>query len=311
MTGRLIGGALVCVAALGDTSGREMSAIQEPTFRAAVEVVTIDAYAHDGHGPLRGLRMSDFVVLDDGVEQAIRSVSQVSGVHVIAGLDVSRSVAGVAAARLREGAESLLERLTVNDRVSIFTFGDRIRVHAVAIPPEKWTVQLSEIGSAGATAVHDAIVLGSALARADARPALFVLFTDGVDTASWTLESQALEIVRRTDAAIYVIGAGLPAGMKGSSMRQGGRGPMWLAPQPPETLRLLQSLAEISGGRLVRVERGQALQQVFKDVVSQYRERYLLSYTPTGVQRSGWHRLVVRLRGRRGEVVARAGYMAP
>lgn len=311
MTARLIGGFVVCVAVLIEVSGEGTSAMQEPTFRAEVEVVTIDAFAHDGQGPLRGLRISDFVVLDDGVEQAIRSVSLVSGVHVIAGLDVSRSVAGVAAVRLQEGAENLIGRLTSNDRMSLFTFGDRIRVHAVAVPPEEWAGGISETRPAGTTAVHDAVILGSVLARADVRPAVFVLFTDGVDTSSWTLGSQALETVRRTDVAIYVVGAELPAGISGSSLSHGVRGPMWLSPQPPDTLRLLQSLADISGGRLVRVERGQSLEQVFEEVVSQYRERYLLSFTPTGVQGSGWHRLEVRLRGRKGEVTARAGYMAP
>jgi hypothetical protein len=41
-----------------------------------------------------------------------------------------------------------------------------------------------------------------------------------------------------------------------------------------------------------------------------FRQRYLLSYTPRGVWREGWHRLQVRLKSRRGTVTARAGYMA-
>jgi hypothetical protein len=40
------------------------------------------------------------------------------------------------------------------------------------------------------------------------------------------------------------------------------------------------------------------------------RNRYLLSYSPAGVSKDGWHRLDVRLRNRRGAVRARAGYQA-
>ena len=48
----------------------------------------------------------------------------------------------------------------------------------------------------------------------------------------------------------------------------------------------------------------------FASILAQYRQRYLLSFTPSGVAGDGWHRLEVRLRSRSGTVVAREGYMA-
>jgi hypothetical protein len=36
----------------------------------------------------------------------------------------------------------------------------------------------------------------------------------------------------------------------------------------------------------------------------------VLSYTPTGVSATGWHRLGVKLKGKRGKVTARRGYFA-
>lgn len=43
-------------------------------------------------------------------------------------------------------------------------------------------------------------------------------------------------------------------------------------------------------------------------VLEEFRQRYLLSYSPAGVARGGWHRLEVRLKGRRRTVKARPGY---
>ena len=49
---------------------------------------------------------------------------------------------------------------------------------------------------------------------------------------------------------------------------------------------------------------------MFLDVLDEFRQRYLVSYTPRGVSKGGWHRLEVRVRGHNATVKARAGYFA-
>jgi hypothetical protein len=44
-------------------------------------------------------------------------------------------------------------------------------------------------------------------------------------------------------------------------------------------------------------------------ILDEFRHRYLVSYTPRGVARDGWHRLTVRVK-RSGTVKARPGYLA-
>jgi hypothetical protein len=39
------------------------------------------------------------------------------------------------------------------------------------------------------------------------------------------------------------------------------------------------------------------------------RSRYLLTYTPKGVDASGWHPIEVKVKGARGRVTARRGYV--
>jgi hypothetical protein len=45
-------------------------------------------------------------------------------------------------------------------------------------------------------------------------------------------------------------------------------------------------------------------------ILDEFRQRYLVSYTPRGVGSGGWHRLDVRIKGRKVAVKARAGYLA-
>jgi hypothetical protein len=45
-------------------------------------------------------------------------------------------------------------------------------------------------------------------------------------------------------------------------------------------------------------------------VLDEFRQRYLVSYTPRGVVRGGWHRLDVRIKRSNVAVKARPGYLA-
>jgi hypothetical protein len=48
----------------------------------------------------------------------------------------------------------------------------------------------------------------------------------------------------------------------------------------------------------------------FLEIFREFRQRYLLSYTPARVSTPGWHRLEVRVRQRGAAVRARQGYFA-
>jgi hypothetical protein len=61
---------------------------------------------------------------------------------------------------------------------------------------------------------------------------------------------------------------------------------------------------------LFEVERTANLGAIFLSVLEEFRHRYLLSYTPRNVPAGGWHRLEVRLKGRRAAIKARPGYLA-
>ena len=68
-----------------------------------------------------------------------------------------------------------------------------------------------------------------------------------------------------------------------------------------------RDLAEETGGRLIEAERDADLRGSFTSMLDEFRNRYVLSYTPTGVSATGWHALDVKLKGKRGKVTGRRG----
>ena len=299
------------VAVVHGGAGRTTTQEPRPQFRAVVDAVTIDAFAHHSGQPLTGLTKADFIVRDNGVEQRIDSIGATDSAHVIVGLDLSGSVDGAVLEQLRAAVRGVTRQLTDRDRLSLFTFSNRIRVLARAQAPDAALEQtLDQLHASGSTTLHDAVVVGSVLARADQRPAALLLFTDGEDTSSWNTVTRSLDILRRTDVVVYPVGAGLPAALINPPTTAYFRHRTWVAPTPGDAVRMLQQLADLSGGEFLRVNRRANLAETFRGILAQYRQRYLITYTPSDSSPPGWHRLDVRLRNRPGTVVAREGYVA-
>jgi len=128
---------------------------------------------------------------------------------------------------------------------------------------------------------------GMMLGESDVGRALLIAFSDGFDTSSWLAPDVVLDTARRSDVVVYSVAIG-------TSRR-------------PAVLR---DLSAFSGGRLLQVESTKDLTAAFLGILDEFRNRYLVSYSPRGVAKDGWHRLDVRV-GRKNVVVnARSGYLA-
>lgn len=283
----------------------------QPQFRAVVDAVRVDAFVHRDGTPIADLTREDFVLRDNGVVQDIQAISTADSAHVILGLDVSRSVDGRALDQLRGAVRALHGQLTARDRLSLLTFADRVHVRRRLVAPGGDIEDvLAGITPGGSTTLHDALVVGTALARVDDRPAVFLLLTDGGDTGSWNTAAATLDAVRGAHVVVYPVGAGLPNVMMASTASEYLTERVWMSPLPGDQLRFLKSVAEVTGGDFLRIDRGALRTDTFARILAQYRQRYLLTYTPAGTPAPGWHRLDVRLRSHAGSIVAREGYMA-
>jgi VWFA-related protein len=257
-------------------------------FSVNVEAVRVDVLVSDGGRPVRGLTAGDFEVRDNGVPQTVDFVSfEQLPLNVVLALDMSSSIAGERLAALQRAGATLLSTLTPSDQAALVTFSHRVAVPARLSPNLDAVRQaLAASSGAGDTAMLDGIYTGLAVAESDVGRGLLIVFGDGVDTASWLTADRLTDASRRTDATVYAV---VPAGRQKT--------------EP------LAEIASLTGGRVFGVENINNLERIFVDILNEFRTRYLLSYTPTGVPAGGWHTLDVRVKGRRATVSARPGYI--
>jgi VWFA-related protein len=264
---------------------------QNAVFSAKVEAVRVDALVTErDNGPaVTGLGPADFEVLDNGVLQQVDLVSfdQVP-LNAILALDMSDSVAGDRLANLRAAGGALLAALTKDDQAALVTFSHMVVLGAgLTRDVEPVRRALEETSGVGLTALVDATYAAITLGETDAGRALVIVFSDGVDTASWLTADAVLDTAKRSDAVVYAVATR-------SRIK-------------PEFLR---DLTSFTGGRLFEVETTSNIGAIFLSVLEEFRHRYLLSYTPRGVAKEGWHKIDVRVKGRRVNVKARPGYLA-
>jgi VWFA-related protein len=270
--------------------GAGVSAVaQQPTFSSRVEAVRVDVLVKDRGQVVRGLGPQDFEVRDDGVLQEIDLVrlEQVP-LNVILGLDVSQSVNGERLEHLLGAGDALLDRLTGEDRAALLTFSHAVRLRQELtqdIPRVRQA--LEAVIPAGQTSLIDGTSAAIALSGSDVGRSLLIVFSDGLDTASFLSSDVVLQSARRADVVTY-----------GVSIRSR------ISPT------FLKELGELTGGSVFEIESTKDLSQTFLRILDEFRQRYLLSYSPQGVSPTGWHRLEVRVKGRRATVSARAGYQA-
>jgi len=262
---------------------------QAPTFSSRVDAVRVDVLVTDNGKPVPGLTRADFEILDNGVLQQVDVVSfdQVP-LNVVLAFDMSSSVEGDRRERLLGGADQLLAGLKRNDQAALVTFshvvnrGTKLTGDLAAVKEA-----LARAEGIGDTALVDGIFAGIMVGESDVGRGLLIVFSDGLDTSSWLAPASVLDAARRSGVVAYAVSVK-------SRVRPA----------------FLEELTSLTGGRLFEVERTQNLDAIFLAVLEEFRHRYLVSYTPRGVSRAGWHQLDVRVKNRRATVKARPGYLA-
>ena len=263
--------------------------VQTPTFSSKVEVVRVDVLVTDDGKPLRGLKAADFEVFDNGVRQTVDLVSfEQLPLNVVFTFDLSSSIFGERLDNLREASRTVLDGLKAGDQAALVMFNTAVLV-GPGLTASAGLVQsaIDRAQPAGDTSLVDASFAGMMVAESDAGRGLVIVFSDGLDTSSWLSPKAVLDVAKRSDAVVYAVSAGLAS-----------------------RAEFLRDLTDQTGGRLFKIESTRSLSDVFLTVLDEFRQRYLLSFSPAGVSHEGWHELTVRVKGRRAVVKARPGYLA-
>ena len=178
----------------------------------------------------------------------------------------------------------------------------------------------------GGTKMYDAILLASddLMSKQKDRKAL-ILLTDGVDTGSKVTMFQGISSAQKADTLVYSVlfsdpdAYGSPGGYGSPGMgRRRGRGmPM---PMPrggqdlPDGKKVLQQIAQETGGRFYQVSHFHPIDKVFADIEEDLRNQYNIGYTPDPPAQAGAYRhihLTAKNAKKKDLVVkTRAGYYA-
>ena len=265
-------------------------AAQQPVFSTRTEIVRIDVLATDGGKPIVGLQRQDFEVIDSGVPQRIdRVLTEEASLEAWLLLDQSGSIR-TQRGELEDAARTLLAQLADRDRVGLITFRHGITLHFDLSPVAQGLTDFPKTQAEGFTSLRDALAVALALRDSRLDRAMILILSDGADTMSWLSEDQLATSAAHSEAVIYPV-----VKMTNQAAAVAGA-------------RYLQRLADQTGGRVVRLEDGKQLSTTFQAVLTEMKARYVLTYSPVGVSRSGWHDIRVRLTNRAGKLHARRGY---
>ena len=267
-----------------------MPAAQQVRFSSRVESVRVDVLATADGVPVTDLKAADFEVRDNGVVQKATLVgNEKAPVNVMLALDGSASLSDERLRQLRTACEALIAKLLPGESAGLITFSHVVTMRQVLTTElRRVNEALARVEPAGSTALSDAVSLGLAVGEQSSGRALLVVFSDGVDTMSWQSEDVVLTSARRAETVLY----GVAVTPEGGSPR------------------FLRDAAETTGGKVMEVRSNDRLEAAFVQILEEFRQRYLLSYTPVGITKPGWHKIEVKVKRRGVSARARPGYYA-
>jgi Ca-activated chloride channel family protein len=259
---------------------------QDPaaTFHVDVKLVSIFVNVTDKNGALvGGLTRDDFAVYEDSRLQEIAVFERQSELplNLTLAIDTSGSVRkdmSEEAAAARRFAHAILRP---QDQMSVLQFATDVRV---LTPFTNKIAQvdrgLSELHGDWATALYDAICLGSEKLGGKQGRKVLVVISDGDDTAKSSTYAQALEAALRNEVMIYSI---IDVPIEASAGRDlGGE-------------HALITIAEQTGGKYFYVSDG-GLDKAFAKVSDDLRTQYLIGYYPHHqAPGTNFHRLTVTI----------------
>ncbi len=259
-------------------------AAQETTLQLNVKLVNVLVSVTDRTGaPVGGLTRDDFDIFEDGRPQKIAVFERVSAIplNITLAIDTSGSVQKDLSAEASAARRFARAILRPQDQMSVIQFATF--VHELTPFTNKASVidhGLNELRGDWATALYDAIILGSDKLGAKEGRKVLVIVSDGDDTVDDSTYGQALEHALRNEVMIYSL---IDVPIAASAGRDlGGE-------------HALITLSEQTGGKYYYIDQG-GLDKAFEKVSEDLRTQYLLGYYPQHqLPGTDFHRITVTI----------------
>jgi VWFA-related protein len=294
------------------------------TFRREVNLVDVLFTVLNRRNKLvPDLEQGDFKVFDEGKPQEIRYFSKQSDLPLRIGmlLDTSNSIRDRIKFEQDASVSFLFSVLRRNkDEAFVMTFDDEPQIiQGFTSDTGALRDQIMGTRAGGGTAIYDAIFEACSKQlnhpprppgdQPDVVRRVMILISDGEDNLSLHTRSEAIELAQRTSVVIYTI----------STSTQ------WVSlsqTNPEKTSdrkyhltdgdKILQDLAEETGGRSFFPYHVDDLDQSFQDIGDELRNQYSIAYQPANYVLDGrYHKIRLEVPDHKGyQVRARRGYYA-
>jgi len=302
------------------------SALCQETIHSQSNVVVIPALVKSGQGEVvYGLGAKDFVVEDDGIEQAVRLDEIVEGQPVSMVIAIQRGRrADYEFPRMR-GLSAMLEPLVAEGHgaVAIVEFDSHVQTaQEFTGSSEKiaWTLNELQPGDGGA-AILDAVDYSVKILEQvpKERQRVLLLISETRDHGSQAKVEDVVSAIGQSSTAVYALAfspsrSNILDTMRGDNMSEMHPSPDLLAPliMAAEAMKknMPKAVASMTGGEYEMFATRKNFDLRMIDFSNHLHSRYLLSIEPKSPH-PGLHQLRVRLRDQGDKMVlARSSYWA-
>ncbi|WP_291983036.1 VWA domain-containing protein, partial [Luteitalea sp.] len=286
------------------------AAPEQPTFRAGVEVVSLNVTVTERDGRfVSGLPQEAFSVFEDGVKQ---DVIFFSGTQLPTALgllvDTSASMNDKLPTAQR-AAIGFVERMRTDDILTVVDFDSRAEIlQGFTSDQARLAAAIKRTTAGGSTSLYNAVYIAlnefkkirAASAQNEVRRQAIVVLSDGEDTSSLVPFEEVLELAKRTEVQIYAIGL-KDGGGKGRPM--GGFS---------ESDFVLKQFAQETGGKAFFPTSAEELPAIYGAVADELAAQYTVGYASRNQRRDGrWRRVVVRIERPNAIARTKQGYYGP
>ncbi|MDQ3817799.1 MAG: VWA domain-containing protein [Acidobacteriota bacterium] len=272
----------------------------DEVVRVNTNLVVVNVTVTDASGKYaRGLRGSDFKVMEDGREQTVSDfTAEETPFAAVVLLDFSGSMEN-RISMARSAAIRFLDGLRDEDVAAVYRFDSEVEQLQDFSSSRDLAETAFGMRAKGMTVLNDAVLRAAKelSERPEKRRAIVVL-SDGRDTRSSASMDKALAAALNAGVTIYTVDMSDPTTTSAQDRAQGAAA--------------LRHFADKSGGRYISTPGGKALREAFTSIVEELGNQYTLTYRPQNQARDGrWRAIEVKLS--KPELMARTrkGYRAP
>jgi Ca-activated chloride channel family protein len=294
-------------AVTGQTPAPAPSQTPGPSFRAGVDVVSLNVTVTDSTGHyLTDLENDNFSVYEDGVKQDVTLFSHTNLPVALALLiDTSASME----TRLpvaQEAAIGFAKRLRSQDLAEIVSFDSRVIVlQTFTSHSGELETAIRKTSAGGSTSLNNAVYIALkdlkkvvAKSADEVRRQAIVVLSDGEDTSSLLPFEEVLDLAKRSETAIYTIGLKADDASNARGFK--------------EAEFVMRQFAQETGGRAFFPMQIAELANIYGQISDELSSQYTVGYTSRNPRRDGaWRRVVVRVDRPNTTARTKMGYFAP